>query len=78
MTPKSDNIQHSEDHDGSDEEKQAGIQSDLQLEGKDVLRTVDAGFSPDQVVAEVSEAEGRRVLRKVDYRLIPLLSFLYL
>lgn len=42
------------------------------------LRTVDAGLSADQVVADYDEAETRRIMRKIDYRLIPLLAVLYL
>jgi hypothetical protein len=78
MAQKSESIKYLEDRDGSDEEKQTGINPAPQSEGKVGLRTVDEGFSPDQVVAEIDEAKGRRILRKVDYRLIPLLSFLYL
>lgn len=61
------------------EERQAGIQSTDSSPGVDVksdLRTVDAGISTDQIV--VDEQESKRILRKVDYRLIPLLSLLYL
>jgi hypothetical protein len=78
MAEKKDSNEHLEDRKGSDEEKQTGVQPAPEFEGKIGLRTLDEGFSPDQVVAEVDEAEGRRILRKVDYRLIPLLSFLYL
>jgi hypothetical protein len=78
MAEKADSNEHFEDRKGSDEEKQTGVQPTTEFEGKVGLRTVDEGFSPDQVVAEVDEAEGRRILRKVDFRLIPLLSFLYL
>jgi hypothetical protein len=78
MAEKADSNEHLEDRKGSNEEKQTGVQPVPEFEGKTGLRTVDEGFSPDQVVAEVDEAEGRRILRKVDFRLIPLLSFLYL
>jgi hypothetical protein len=78
MAEKADSNEHLEDRKGSDEEKQTGVQPATEFERKVGLRTVDEGFSPDQVVAEVDEAEGRRILRKVDFRLIPLLSFLYL
>lgn len=68
------------------EEAQIGTQasppSDSQvspdIDAKDRLRTVDAGLSADQVVVELDEKAGHRAIRKVDYRLIPLLSFLYL
>jgi hypothetical protein len=78
MAEKTDSNEHVEDRKGSDEEKKTGVQPAPGFEGKIGLRTMDEGFSPDQVVAEVDEAEGRRILRKVDFRLIPLLSFLYL
>ncbi|KPI42794.1 putative transporter [Cyphellophora attinorum] len=42
------------------------------------LRTVDAGLDATQVIYEVDPAEERKILRKIDYRLIPLLSILYL
>ena len=45
---------------------------------KDGLRTVDAGFAADQIEAHLDPKEVRRILRKVDYRLIPLLGVLYL
>jgi hypothetical protein len=50
----------------------------VSFDEKDKLRTLDAGLTPDQVVVEYDEAETRRILRKIDYRLIPLLSVLYL
>jgi hypothetical protein len=37
------------------------------------LRTVDAGLDATQVIYEVDPAEERKILRKIDYRLIPLL-----
>lgn len=43
---------------------------------KDILHTVDAGFT-DVVTDEDPEAVAR-ALRKVDYRLVPVLSLLYL
>ncbi len=45
---------------------------------EDALRTVDAGLPPDQVIAEIDEAHAKRVMRKIDLRLIPLLTVLYL
>lgn len=42
----------------------------------DQLITVENGAT--NVVVDIPPAEARRILRKVDYRLIPLLSFLYL
>ena len=48
------------------------------LDLKKGLLTVDAGLSADQVVAQMDEQEARHILRKIDYRLIPLLGVLYL
>lgn len=42
------------------------------------LRTVELGLSADQVVTTLDAAQQARILRKVDIRLVPLLSFLYL
>jgi hypothetical protein len=45
----------------------------------DDLMTLDKpGVNPDSLIIELSEKEQRRILRKVDWRLIPLLTFLYL
>jgi hypothetical protein len=40
------------------------------------LVTVEKGY--ENVIAELPHAEGQRALKKVDYRLVPLLSLLYL
>jgi hypothetical protein len=45
---------------------------------KDELATLDAGYSESDVIIDLPPAEGRRALRKVDYRLVPLLAILYL
>jgi hypothetical protein len=45
---------------------------------KDELATLDAGYSESDIIADLPPAEGRRALRKVDYRLVPLLAILYL
>jgi hypothetical protein len=74
---KNDSNEQLEDRNGS-EEKQTGITPAAEVEGKEGLRTVDAGYSADQVVTEFSELEQRRIMRKVDFRLVPLLSVLYL
>lgn len=44
------------------------------------LRTVEVGLDADAVkdTVELDAAEQKRILRKVDWRLIPLLTFLYL
>ena len=56
-------------------ENRADSPDPLEKEG---LRTVDAGLDAAQVYAEADPAETRRILRKIDYRLIPLLTLLYL
>ena len=48
------------------------------LDEKEGLRTVDAGLSANEVLAEVDPKEESRILRKIDFRLIPLLAVLYL
>lgn len=57
--------------------KRQGL-SELEIEAVDGLKTVEIGFSADQVIAELDPKEQKRILRKVDYRLIPLLALLYL
>jgi hypothetical protein len=42
------------------------------------LMTVDQGIDEHEVVSELPLSEQKRILRKVDWRLIPLLTFLYL
>jgi hypothetical protein len=74
---KNDSNEQLEDRNGS-EERQTGITPAAEVEGKEGLRTVDAGYSADQVVTEFSELEQRRIIKKVDFRLVPLLSILYL
>jgi hypothetical protein len=60
------------------EEKKIGIPPSPDVDTKDGLRTVDNGLSPEQVLAQIEEENSRRILRKIDWRLVPLLSFLYL
>jgi hypothetical protein len=64
---------------GSDD-KQTDAQLTPDIEGKDSkeLKTVDAGLSADDVVLQFDKKEARRILRKIDYRLVPLLGVLYL
>lgn len=42
------------------------------------LRTVENGYAVEEVVVEYDSHETRRILRKVDYRLVPFLAFIYL
>lgn len=60
------------------EEHHIGTQHSSELDAKEGLRTLDAGLPVDQVVTELDAKAAQRAIRKVDYRLIPLLSFLYL
>ncbi len=62
------------------EEKQIEIQPSPDLEGEegDGLRTLDAGLPPSQVVLHFEKHEEQRIIRKIDFRLIPLLTLLYL
>ena len=61
---------------GSDEKDPAHEE----IEGGNGLRTVDVGFRADQVLQNLDfdEKEKTRILRKIDYRLIPILGVLYL
>jgi hypothetical protein len=42
------------------------------------LITLDNGVSVDEAITELPPKEQRRILRKVDIRVVPLLTFLYL
>lgn len=48
------------------------------IETTNALRTVDMGIAESEVVTEIPKAEQDRILRKVDMRVMPLLTFLYL
>ena len=58
-------------------EKELGIKASS-IDGSDGLHTVDAGYGADSVDVHYDQKEVRRILRKIDYRLIPLLGVLYL
>jgi hypothetical protein len=47
-------------------------------EGSSGLKTVEVGYAADQVLTELDEKEKTRILRKIDYRLVPILAVLYL
>lgn len=38
------------------------------------LATLDAGYNESDVIADLPPAEGKKALRKVDIRLVPLLA----
>ncbi|KAJ9632925.1 hypothetical protein H2204_007493 [Knufia peltigerae] len=66
---------------GAEEKGLGGVSSDTSPDVRPNdggLRTVDAGLSPDEVIGEMSPAEEALAIRKIDYRLIPLLTLLYL
>lgn len=58
----------------------AGVQSpsNPDIGVKEGLCTLDNGLAPDEVIVEIDRDEGRRILRKIDFRLITLLASLYL
>lgn len=62
------------------DDNQTGAQLTPDIEGKDSkeLKVVDAGMSSDDVVLQYDKQEARRILRKIDFRLVPLLGVLYL
>jgi hypothetical protein len=60
------------DHTASEPHHEAGTIA------KGELATLDAGYSESDIIVELPPAEGRCALRKVDYRLVPLLAILYL
>jgi len=53
---------------------------DAEAEALGDLRTVEVGLAVEQIkdTVELDAAEQKRILSKVDWRLIPLLTFLYL
>ena len=53
------------------------VQQDIDLESKDVKVMHSDDPIHDEVI-EFDKKETRRILRKIDYRLIPLLGVLYL
>ena len=64
-----------------DDAVEHGASEAFHTEGSTVkgeLATLDAGYSESDVIADLPPAEGLRALRKVDYRLVPLLAVLYL
>jgi hypothetical protein len=49
-----------------------------EIEGVNGLKTVEVGFAADEVLVDLDEKEKTRILRKIDYRLVPILGVLYL
>jgi len=69
-----------EGSEGSDVERVGHTKQELEVASNTSggLRTVEAGLTPSQVVSAVDKETESRILRKIDYRLVPLLAFLYL
>ena len=65
---------------GASENEAPDQLSPQKVERRGSLRTVEVGLSADEVIKDtnVDHKERTRILRKVDYRLIPLLGFIYL
>lgn len=63
-----------------DQTRRSSTRASIDFEAQKSLRTVEAGLSPQEVAAvtEVDPKEESRILRKIDYRLVPLLALLYL
>ena len=71
-------MEHSSDADGLPRKLPAGDMTPAEAARLAGLRTVEGGLTSAEVVAALDKAEEARILRKVDLRLVPLLSFLYL
>jgi hypothetical protein len=52
-------------------------QRDSELDGKVGLDVIENAHSSDDYVPAYDEAEAKKILRKVDWRLIPMLTLLY-
>jgi hypothetical protein len=68
MAEKNDSNEQLEERNGSNEEKQTGVKPIGDA----------AELEANQVLTEFTEEEARTIIRKVDFRLVPLLSILYL
>ena len=55
-----------------------GLHGKGTFEDVGALRTVDRGVDEQDTITELPEDEQKRILRKVDWRVVPLLTFLYL
>jgi len=76
MAAKTDGKEHAEY--GSDEKQtEAQLSPDVESKGSKELKIGDNGVPPE-IVIDYDKTETRRILRKIDYRLVPLLGVLYL
>ena len=62
------------------ETRRSSRRASIDFEAQKNLRTVEAGLDPIDIDAllNVDPKEEARILRKIDFRLVPLLSLLYL
>jgi MFS family permease len=62
------------------ERRNSAKRASIDFEAQKQLRTVEAGLSPEQVdaIINVDPKEEARILRKIDFRLVPMLALLYL
>lgn len=69
-----------EKHEHPSETRRSSKGVSIDFEAQKNLRTVEAGLDPEDVSAliNVDPKEEARILRKIDFRLVPLLSLLYL
>jgi hypothetical protein len=60
--------------------RRSSKRASIDFEAQKNLRTVEAGLDPAELdaVANVDPKEEARILRKIDFRLVPLLALLYL
>jgi hypothetical protein len=61
-----------------DEKRDASINNELRTEVINSEKSLSSSGELEAQHVELDEAEANRVLRKVDYRLVPMLSLLYL
>lgn len=62
----------------TDEKHDATINNELRTENVNAEKISTSSGELEAQHLELDEAEANRVLRKVDYRLVPMLSLLYL
>ena len=61
-----------------DEKRAASLNSEQRIENVNAEKTSISSGGLEAQHVELDEAEANRVLRKVDYRLVPMLALLYL
>lgn len=63
---------------GIDEKRSASLNNEQRIENIDAEKIATSSGELEAQHVELDEAEANRVLRKVDYRLVPMLALLYL